>query len=86
MIGQYSVLFGSEMEFSVTAKTHVRVLTLSENFFSHFCHLAECGEHFIEGFIESIDRAQAYVDEFDIPICDFKIFNYMNTRHDLERR
>ena len=65
-IGQYSVLSGLEFEFSATAMTHVRLLTLSDNFFRD-----QCDYQSIEGFITTIDIAQEHIDEFDIPICDF---------------
>lgn len=74
-IGQYSVLFGQAFEFNATARTHVRILTLSENFFGHFSHEADSGDKGLDGFCEAIDRAQAHVDQFDVPVCDFKIFD-----------
>ena len=36
IIGQYSVLYDSELMFSVIAKTCVRILTLDQNFFVKF--------------------------------------------------
>ena len=69
------MLSGEELEFSVTAKTHVRVLTLSENFFGHFSHEQECGDQYINGFAEAIDKAQDYIDEFGVPFCDYKTFD-----------
>lgn len=36
LIGQYSVLFGQEIEFNATAKTHCRLLQLPDTFFSYF--------------------------------------------------
>lgn len=61
-IGQYSVLFGQALEFNATAKTSVRILTLSENFFAHFGNEADCCEDYITGFHEAIDRAQEHVN------------------------
>lgn len=75
-IGQYSVLFGQEFEFKLTAQTHVRLLKLTDHFFCHFSHQSDCCEQSISGFSQAIDRAQTYIDEFNIPFCDFNLFDY----------
>ena len=54
LIGLYSVLSGSEIEFSVIAKNHVRMLSLNENFFSHFSQESQASEYYIKGFKEAI--------------------------------
>ena len=76
IIGQYSVLFGEELSFSVTSETVVRVLTLPDKFFSIFCQTstAQREQDTIDGLEEAIDRAQKHVDEFGVPICDFKVY------------
>ena len=56
-IGQYSVLFGKEFEFNVTAKTHVRILTLNENFFFDFSHAADYSDKALDGFCQAIEAA-----------------------------
>ena len=51
LVGQYSVLFGQEYEFKMTAKTSVRVLKLSDHFFCHFNHQYNCSVQYLDGFI-----------------------------------
>ena len=59
MIGQYSVLFDTELMFSVIAKTNVRILTLDQNFFIQYGVYGESGDlNDIEGLGDSISCAQ----------------------------
>ena len=67
VIGQYSVLFDEEIMFSVFAKTNVRILTLSQEFFRSNLEL-------IDGLEEAILEAEDIVDVFGIPICDYRVY------------
>jgi len=66
--GQYSVLFNEEFSFSVKSKTKVRLLKLSQDFFID-------SKEAINGLNSAIEYAEDLVEEFGIPICDFKLFD-----------
>lgn len=85
LIGQYSALFSEDLSFSVISKTQVRMLTLPERFFSSFSNQMQFmgeDETVIDGLDEALDRAQEHVDQFGVPICDFKVYR----RTEMENR
>lgn len=57
--------------------TLVRVVTLPERYFTQFtsnlCQ-SSADNSAIDGLDEAMERAQAHVDQFGIPICDFKVY------------
>ena len=66
MIGQYSVLFNENFLYSVVAKNHVRLLSLDQQFFLDH-------QDDIEGLKETIVEAEAHVEKYGLPICDFRV-------------
>lgn len=69
-IGQYSVLYHSDLVFRIMAKsTSVRLLTLNDKFFLEY---GDKGQ--IDGLAEAIRLADKTFNEYGIPTCDFKIY------------
>lgn len=67
VLGQYSVLFNQNFLFSAEATTQVRVLTLDQDFFINY-------QDQIEGLKEQLIKAEHFVEQHGIPICDFKLY------------
>ena len=64
-MGQFSVLFNRELTFKASAKTSVRLLTLSQDFFVNNAEV-------IEGIEDIIIEAEDFVDKNGVPRMDFK--------------
>ena len=77
--GQYSVLFNEEFSFSVKSKTKVRLLKLSQDFFID-------SKEAISGLDMAIEYAEDLVEEFGIPICDFKVYDILPNKKQKFRR
>ena len=63
----------------------VRILTLPERFFASFTNslsVSNDDHSTIDGLDEALERAQQHVDQFGVPICDFKTYR----RTEMEQR
>ena len=75
VIGQYSTLFQEAIMFNVKAKTTIRVLTLTREFFEK-CSNEKDEDNYIPGLEETIKHAQFYINCRNngcVPICDYKV-------------
>ena len=54
--------------FSVFAKTNIRILSLSQEFFRNNLEL-------IDGIEEAILEAEDIVEDFGIPVCDYRVYS-----------
>ena len=67
-MGQFSVLAEEPLYFHAIAKTCVRILTIPESFFSEMIN-----EDIIHGLDDAINEAQAFINDYGVPHCDFML-------------
>ena len=67
MLGQYSVLFDEPLLFTATAVSNLRLLTIDQSFFTEY-------KDTIQGLEDAIYEAETHVEDFGMPLCDFKLF------------
>ena len=66
-MGQYSVLFDEPLMFTAHAVSNLRVLTIDQSFFMEY-------KDTINGLEDAICEAETHVEDFGLPLCDFKLF------------
>lgn len=85
IIGQYSTLFEEAMLFDIRAKTTLRVLTLSKDFFAESSK-NPFSSNYIPGLEQSIRKAEHYINNRNggcVPVCDFTIMESRREHQDL---
>ena len=67
MLGQYSVLFDEPLLFTAHAVSNLRILTIDQSFFMEY-------KDTINGLEDAIYEAETHVEDYGMPLCDFKLF------------